>query len=103
MPEIEVGVVGKVVAGVDGGRSVWVVDGEVGPVVGGGKEVARELCESEAELLSGSAWAEEVWNGGSTVSSSSPAFGWPVAAFWGFGAGNWRGSAGNGLWGFSWC
>jgi len=56
-----------------------------------------ELRESEVELMAGSAWAEEVWNGGSTVSSSSPAFGWPVAAFWGFGAGSWRGKEGKGM------
>ena len=89
VPEIEVGVVGKVVAGMDGGGSAWVVDGEVGPVVGGGKEVARELRESEAELLAGSAWAEEVWSGGSTVSSSSPPCGWTAAVLWGFVVGNW--------------
>ena len=86
VPEIEVGVVGKVVAGMDGGGSAWVVDGEVGPVVGGGKEVARELRESEVESIAGSAWAEEVWNGGSTVSSSSPVFRW-TAVVRGFGGG----------------
>ena len=48
-----------------------------------------ELRESEVKLGVGSARVEEVWNGGSTVSSSSPAFEWPVAAFYGFGAGNW--------------
>ena len=46
--------------------------------VEGGRGVARELRKSDAKL-----GAEEVWNSGSTVSSSSPAFGWPVAAFWG--------------------
>ena len=65
--------------------------------------MARELRESEAELLAGSAWVEEVWSGGSMVSSSSPAFGWAVAAFWGFGAGMWRTSEGNVLRGLSWC
>ena len=46
-----------------------------------------ELCESEVELMAGSAWAEEVWNGGSTMSSSLPAFGWTTAALWGLGRG----------------
>ena len=63
--------------------------GEGAPVVEVGRGVAGELRKSDAELGVGSARAEEVWNGGSTVSSSSPAFGWPVAAFWGFGAGKW--------------
>ena len=62
--------------------------GEGAPAVEGGRGVAEELRESEVELGVGSARAEEVWKGGSTVSSSSPAFGWPVAAFWGFGVGN---------------
>jgi hypothetical protein len=78
-----------------GGEGVLVEDrrrGEVG-----------ELRESEVELMAGSAWAEEVWNGGSRGSSSSPAFGWMAAVLWGLGAGNWRGSEGNGLWGFYWC
>ena len=51
--------------------------------------MAGELRESDAELGVGFAQAEEVWNGGSTVSSSSPVFGWTVPSFWGFGAGNW--------------
>ena len=50
--------------------------------------MAGELRKSDAELEVRSARAEDVWNGGSTVSSSSPAFGWLVAAFWGFGAWN---------------
>ena len=49
--------------------------------------MARELRESEAELLAWSAWAEEVWRAGATVSSSSPACGRTAAVFWGFGAG----------------
>ena len=76
-----------------GGEGVLVEDRRRGSV--------GELRESEVELMAGSAWAEEVWNGGSTVSSSLPAFGWTAAAFWGLGAGNWRGSEGNGLRGFS--
>ena len=63
--------------------------GEGAPAVEGGRGVAGELRESDAKLGVGSARAEEVWNGGSTVSSSSVAFRWPVAAFWSFGAGNW--------------
>ena len=40
-----------------------------------------ELRESEVELGVGSAQAERPWRSGATVSSSSPAFGWAVAAF----------------------
>jgi len=103
VPEIEVGVVGKVVAGVDGGSSAYGIGGEGVLVEDRRRGAVGELCESEVELMAGSAWAEEVWNGGSTMSSSLPAFGWTTAAFWHFGAGNWRGSEGNELWGFSWC
>ena len=63
--------------------------GEGASAVEGGRGVAEELRESDAELGVGSAQAEEVWNGGSTVSSSSPAFGWTAAVFCGLGAGNW--------------
>ena len=63
--------------------------------------MAGELRESEVELMAESAYAEEVWNGGSTVSSSSPSFGWTTVVFWGLGAGNWRGIEGNELRGFS--
>ena len=38
----------------------------------------------------GSARAERPGRSGATVSSSSPAYGWAVAVFWGFGAGKWR-------------
>ena len=62
-----------------------------------------ELRESEVELGVGSARAEQPWRSGATVSSSSPAFGRAVAAFWGFGAGNWRESEGIGMRGFPWC
>ena len=55
--------------------------GEDAPAVEGGRGVAGELRESDAELGVGSARAEEVWNGGSTVSSSSPAFGWTAVVF----------------------
>ena len=50
--------------------------------------MAGELHESEVELGMGSAWAERPWRSGATVSSSSPAFGQAVVAFWRFGAGN---------------
>jgi len=40
------------------------IGGEVAPVVEGGRGMARELRESEAELLAVFAWAEEVWSGG---------------------------------------
>ena len=62
-----------------------------------------ELRESEAKLLAGSAWAERVWRGGSTVSSSSPVFGWTVAVFCGVWVGSWRGCEGNALRGVPWC
>ena len=48
-----------------------------------------ELRESEVELKVGYARAERPWRSGATVSSSLPAFGRVVAAFWGFGAENW--------------
>ena len=65
--------------------------------------MAGELCESEVELGVGSAWAERSWRSGVTMSSSSPAFGQAVVAFWRFGTGNWRGNEGKGMWGFPWC
>ena len=78
-------------------------DGEGAPAVEGGRGAAGELRESDVELGMGSAWAEEVWNGGSTVSSSSLACGWTAAVFWGFGAGMWRTSEGNALRGYHYC
>ena len=60
-------------------------------------------CGREVELKAGSARAELPWRSGATVSSSSPAFGWAVAAFWGFGAGNWRESEGIGMRECPWC
>ena len=62
-----------------------------------------ELRESEVELGMGSAWAERLWRSGATVSSSSPAFGRAVAAFWRFGAGKWRESEVIGMRKFPWC
>ena len=62
-----------------GGEGVLVEDRRRGAV--------GELCESEVELMAGSAWAEEVWNGGLKVSSSSPAFGLTAAVFWRLGRG----------------
>ena len=82
-------------------RSAYGIDGEGVLVEDRRRGAVGELCDSEVELMAGSAWAEEVWNGGSTVSSSSPAFVWTVAVFWGLGVGNWQGSEGNGLRGFS--
>ena len=85
------------------GGSEYGIGSEGAPVVDRRQEAVGELCESEAKLLAGSTWAEQVWRGGATVSSSSPAFGWAVAAFWGFGVGNWREMESNGTLGFSWC
>ena len=82
-------------------RSAYGIGGEGVLVEDRRRGAVGELRESEVELMAGSAWAEEVWNGGSTVSSSLPAFGWTAAAFRGLGAGNWQGSMGNGLRGFS--
>ena len=65
--------------------------------------IVGELCESEVELGVGSARAERPWRYGATGSSSSPAFGRAVAAFWRFGAGKWRGSEGIGMREFPWC
>ena len=62
-------------------RSAYGIGGEVTLGVEGGRGMARELRESEAELLAGSAWVEEVWSGGWTVSSSSPACGRTTAVF----------------------
>ena len=59
-----------------------------------------ELRESKVELGVGSARAERPWRYGATGSSSSPAFGRAVAAFWRFGVGNWRGNEGIGMRGF---
>ena len=39
-------------------RSAYGIGGEVAPGVEGGRGMAREQRESEAELLAGSAWAE---------------------------------------------
>ena len=58
--------------------------GEGAPAVEGGRGVAGELYESDAELGVGSARADEVWNG-----VWIGLFGWLVAVFWGFGVGNW--------------
>ena len=73
--------VGRGLVGGEQRRSAQGIDGEVAPVVEGGRGVVRELRESEAKLKVGSARAEVVWNGGSMVSSSSPAFGWTAAVF----------------------
>ena len=79
------------------------LDGEGVLVEDRRRGVVGELRESEAELLAGSAWAEESWRSRATVSSSSPACGWTAVVFWGFGAGSWRESERNALRGVHWC
>ena len=81
--------VGTVLSAVEQFAAVKGNGGEGAPAVEGGRGVDGELCESEVELKVGSARAERPWRSGATVSPSLPAFGWAVAAFWGFGAGNW--------------
>ena len=66
---------------VSSGGSEYGIGGEGAPVVNRRQEAVGELRKSEAKLLAGSAWAEEVGNGGATVSSSSPACGWPAVVF----------------------
>ena len=73
--------VGTVLSAVEQFATVKGNSGEGARAVEGGRGVAGELRESDAKLGVGSARAEEVWNGGSTVSSSSPAFGWTAAVF----------------------
>jgi hypothetical protein len=86
-------------SGRGGGGRRWVIDGEQwrsthgidgeGALVGNRQRgEVDELREGEAELEVRSAWAEEVGNGGSTESSSSPACGWTAEVFWGFGEGS---------------
>ena len=70
------------------GGSEYGIGGEGAPVVDRRQGAVGELREGEAELMAGVAWAEEAWNGGAMVSSSSPACGWTTAVFWGFGVGN---------------
>jgi hypothetical protein len=68
------------------GRSVWACPrrargGGRGEWRGGapmsvwGRKLAGQLREDEVELKAGSVQAEQLWRGGATVSSSSPAFG----------------------------
>ena len=85
------------------GGSEYGIDGNGAPVVDKRQEAVSELRESEAKLLAGSAWAERVWRGGATVSSSSPACGWMAAVFWGVWVGSWRACEGNALRECSWC
>ena len=77
--------------------SEYGIGGEGAPVVDRRQEAVGELRESEVKLLAGSAWAELVWRGGATVSSSSPACGWMAVVFWGVWVGSWRGCEGNAL------
>ena len=95
--------VGTVLSAVEQFAAAKGNSGEGAPAVEGGRGVAGELRESEVELKTRSTRAERPWRSGATVSSSSPAFRRAVAAFWGFGAGNWRGKEGKGMWGFPWC
>ena len=60
MPEIEVRVVGKVVAGVDGSGSVYGIGGEGVLVEDRQRGAVGELHDSEVESMEGSVWAEEV-------------------------------------------
>jgi len=85
------------------GGSEYVIGGEGALVVDRRQGAVGELREGEVELMAGSAWAERVWNGRATVSSSSPACGWTAAVFWGFGVGNWRMSERIETRGFCWC
>ena len=84
------------------GGSEYGIGGEGAPVVDRRKGVVGELREGEALLMAGSAWAEEVWNSGAKVSSSSPVFGWTATVFWGVWVGSWRGCEGNALRECSW-
>ena len=84
-------------------RSAYGIGGEGVLVEDRRRGAVGELRESEAELLAGSAWAEEVWSGRSTVSSSSSVCGRTTVVFWGFGVRMWRTSEGNALQGLSWC
>jgi len=61
---------------------------------GRGGEVC-ELRKDEAELMVGSARAERVWNGRSTVSFELAGVRVVVAVFWGVEAGKRRESGGN--------
>ena len=84
------------------GGSEYGIGGEGAPVVDRRQGAVGELREGEAELKAGFAWAEEVWNGGATVSSTSPACGWMAAVFWGVWVGNWRMSERIETRGFCW-
>src|SRR6185312_16291169 len=63
-----------------GGRSTG-NGGEGAPVGSGRGGEVCELREDEAELEVGCAWAEDVGNGGATVSSSSSELGWAATVF----------------------
>ena len=78
-------------------RSAYGIGGEGVLVEDRRRGAVGELRESEAELLAGSTWAEELWRSGATVSSSSPLCGRAAAVFWGFRVGNGRMSERNAL------
>jgi hypothetical protein len=85
------GMVGTVLSAVEQFVAAKGNGGDGALAVEGGRRVAGELRESKLELGVGSVRVEQPWRSGATVSSSSSAFGWPVAAFWGYGSGSWRG------------
>ena len=70
------------------------------PVVDDQQEVVGKMREGEAELVTGSAWAEGLQRGGSMVSLCSPAFKWTAAVFWGLGTGKQQKNEGNSSLGF---
>jgi hypothetical protein len=57
-------------------RRRTVVVGDEAPVSERGKEMAGKLRKDAVELEMRSVQAGQWWRGGTTVSSSSPAFGW---------------------------
>ena len=63
--------------------------GEGAPVGSGRGGEVCELRKDEAELMVGSARAERVWNGRSTVSFELAGVRVVVAVFWGVEAGSW--------------
>ena len=75
MPGIEVGVGCSGSATRAGGRRRRELDGEVAPTGSGRGGGVGELCEVEAKLMEGLAWAEEGCSGRFMAVSSLPAFG----------------------------
>ena len=74
--------------------------GEGAPVCSGRGGVVCELREDEAELEMGSAWAERVWNVGSTVSFElTGVWAWRLRCSGGSGLGDSELASGLGCWG----